>query len=797
MTFYKVIIFSVSILFASLQVYSNTVKITVKETDKTPLIGATVQLSNVDNNSTVFKVTDNNGLAVFDNIKTGLYSLKITYVGFMPVEKSLNIRPGAGSFEYLMEAASLNLDEVTITARKPLIRQEDDKMIIDPEPLASISTNTLEILENTPGLYVDQDGGIFLTSTTPAAVYINGREQKMSNQDITTILRSLPPNSVERIEVLRTPSTKYDAASSGGIVNIILKKGVKIGRFGSASLGMNQGVYGNRFAGFSYNDSGEKSTMYANLNYNYNDMLEELNSVRILNPQSTLDQAADTRRINNQLFFGYGINYDVKPSINLAYDGRVNASLRNSSSNNMNIIFGIEDAILSESENITNNFSEFLSIQQDLGMIVKLDTIGSDWDTKFSYNYSGNTGFQDYNTEYFQPFSLSNSGEGDNNQGRHFMVFQSDLTYHLPLEFKLETGIKSAFQNYDSKADFFIHQNNSLIEDTVRTNSFYYDESINAAYIQASRNIGLGFNLKAGVRLEHTFMEGNQTIPSDTSFVVNRADWFPYVYLSRELIDIMGIKLFGYVIYRKTINRPGYQDLNPYIRFVDQFLYETGNPALTPQFTENIEVNISFNDMPVFAVGQNKTKDIFSSVMYQDENQDGVLIRTLDNLGKNKETYFRGILGIPPGGKYFFAVGGQYNYLEYDGIYNNEPLTFTNGSWRLFTFHSLRLFKETRLTMNGFMMTNGQWNFYELKTFGMLNFGLSQTFLNKKLTVTLSARDVLRTMVNEFEFNQGGVSSYGSRYTDNMRFGINIRYNFGIRQREEKKSPLPQMEMEM
>ena len=156
-------------------------------------------------------------------------------------------------------------------------------------------------------------------------------------------------------------------------------------------------------------------------------------------------------------------------------------------------------------------------------------------------------------------------------------------------------------------------------------------------------------------------------------------------------------------------------------------------------------------------------------------------------LGQAKKPISGEFLVFLRGGKYFFAIGAQYNLLEYDGFYENEPLTFTNGSWRLFTFHSLNLHKETKLTVSGFMMTNGQWNFYELKNFGQLNVGLSQNFFNKKLTVTINARDILRTMVTEFEFNQGSIYSYGNRYTDNRRFGINIRYNFGIKTKEERR----------
>ena len=104
------------------------------------------------------------------------------------------------------------------------MRQEDDKTIVDPENLAASSTSGYEVLEKTPGLFVDQDGNIYLNSTTPATIYINGREQKMSTADIASLLKSLPPNSIASIEILRTPSAKYDASGGGGIVNIVLKK---------------------------------------------------------------------------------------------------------------------------------------------------------------------------------------------------------------------------------------------------------------------------------------------------------------------------------------------------------------------------------------------------------------------------------------------------------------------------------------------------------------------------------------------------------------------------------------------
>jgi iron complex outermembrane recepter protein len=781
-------IFFVFMLFTNICYAQNdSVKISVKSKDKLALPGAPVVLTGAKDSLTVYEVTNQDGHAYFTGLEDGIYILNITYIGFKPVETTIRVTPVLRTYEFILGTDVISLEGVSITAHRPLIRQEDDKMIIDPEPMVSISTNTLEILENTPGIYVDQEGGIYLTSATAAVVYINGREQKMSNQDIQTLLRSLPPHSVERIEVLRTPSAKFDATSSGGIINIILKKGVKLGRFGSFNAGMNQGKAGNRYAGFSINNSGENTTSYLNFNYNLNNRFEEIHSVRYLRTDTFIDQAAESIYKHHALNLMYGLNYEPKHNLNISYDGRINAGLRSTEAENINFLKTSENIVLSQSLNNIENKILSLNIQQDFGLKIQLDTTGSEIDTKISYSYITNASQHEYSTQFIFPADFLMAGNGDNNIKRTYFVVQSDLTSYLPYKFKLESGIKQTYQFFINDADFLILENGTYVSDMIRTNSYSYRESISSAYLQASRKLIADIQLKTGIRLEHTSMNGNQLIPVDTGFVVRRADFFPYIYLSRKVADLMGIKLFGYMIYRRTIHRPGYQELNPTIRYIDQFLYETGNPSLTPQFTDNIEANISFNDMPVFAIGRNVTKDIFSMVMYNDEQTEGLLVRTYDNIGKNSEIYLRGIAGIPPGGKYFFAVGAQYSMNEYTGLYDNEPYTFTNASWRFFTFHSLTLFKETKLTASGFLMKNGVWNFYKLEDFGQINLGLSRNFLNKKLTVSIHARDILNTNINRFQYQLGSVKSSGERYSDNRRLGINIRYNFGIKKNDEKK----------
>jgi hypothetical protein len=549
---------------------------------------------------------------------------------------------------------------------------------------------------------------------------------------------------------------------------------------------MNQGVYGNRFMGFSFNNSGDFGTNYFNFEYSHNDMLEELNSVRLLKTDTSLFQLAQTRRQAHQGYIGYGISFDAGGKVNFSYDGRINGSLPRASSLNSNVIRAPGDQLISETDNTINNSSSFLNVRQEFGAVYRIDTAGSEWDTKLSCSFNHNDGTQNYRSGFIFPPATDILGEGENKQPAHYVQLQSDVTYQLPLKIKMEAGLNSAWQYFGSHSEYLITTGSIQSDDPLRTRSYSYQERIIAAYLQASRDLGWKVLLKTGVRMEHTFMKGIQSVPSDTSFVINRADLFPYFYLSRPVLSLAGFELSAYVIYRKTISRPGYENLNPSVKYIDQFLYETGNPGLKPQFTDNFEVNISLDDMPIFAIGQNYTRDIFSSVIYQDNLNDNVAVRTFDNLGKNRETYFRAMGGIPPSNKYFFYVGAQYNLNDYDGVYESQSFTFRRGSWRFFTYHAFRLTSQTRITLNGLVVTKGQMNFYELNTFGQLNLGLNQTFLDKKLSITLSARDVLRTMVNEFRFNQGNISTFGDRYSDTRRIGINIVYNFGIPDRHEK-----------
>ena len=309
--------------------------------------------------------------------------------------------------------------------------------------------------------------------------------------------------------------------------------------------------------------------------------------------------------------------------------------------------------------------------------------------------------------------------------------------------------MKSTIVGFNNSTDYFRQTLQARIKDTGRTSSYKYNENINAVYLQASKNI-YEVIVKAGARLENTNMRGTQFIPNDTSFSIHRTDLFPYVYISRDLLKIMGYSLRAYLVYRRTISRPGYQLLNPSLRYIDEYLFETGNPSLRPQFTQNYEANISVDERPVVAIGINKTKDIFTNVIYQADTSSRISYRTYDNLGSNKEIYFRALGAIPQGRKYFIVAGIQYNHNFYQGLYQGNPLLFKKGSWSMFSYQTLKITPTTQLTLNGFARFNGQLQFYELSPFGALNFSVTQQFIKKKLSISASVNDIFLTNHNDF-----------------------------------------------
>ncbi len=716
------------------------------------------------------------------------YIIKVSCIGFETISKTVNIADKPVTTSLLLKRSTTNLKSVTVVSKKPLIKQEDDKTIVDATVLANSSTNAYEVLEKTPGAIVSQDGDIYLSSTTPATVYINGREMKLSSEDLASLLKSLPANSVSKIELLRNPSAKYDAASSGGIVNIVLKKGVKLGSSGSVNVGYFQGVYSTKTAGVNLNKSAGKINSYFSYQFTDKNNFGEITTRRLIKTDSSLlAQNAYTTYPSVSNYLGTGLDYAFTKKLNIAYDIRLNSSDgKSNTTNNTTISKNFTNILLSKSQSDIAATNKSFFITNNISSKYKIDSAGSEWTMEFDYNYYKTNNTQFYNNHFYLPVRPTLLGDGESKNNKNIFTAQSDLTLKLPKKYTLETGFKATISNSNNSAAYFYDTANSGRKvDPYQTNTFKYKETISAAYIQLAKTF-YGFTLKPGLRLETTNINGRQLIPKDTTVSIKRTDLFPYVFLRHNLFKLMGMQLVGNAIYRRSIKRPYYEILNPYPKYVDQYLFDVGNPKLQPQFTSNYEFNIMFDDFPVFAFGANETKDIFSNVTYQDDVTK-IAYRTYDNLGKNKELYFRVVGGIPPGGKYFFYIGAQHSYTNYSGLYQNQPLQFKNGSWYYFMYQELKVSKTLTLDMEGFFLTKYLQNFYVLDNVGGLYITANKSVLKKKANLIFSINDVFNTNNARLNLNQGNVSAKGTRASDSRRAGITFRYNFGLSKPKENK----------
>jgi iron complex outermembrane receptor protein len=727
--------------------------------------------------------TDTLGIAKLKVDSASTYFVRVTWIGYQTLDTTLTFTTSNIQSLILKEALN-NLNEVVVKSSKPLIRQEDDKSVVDPEPLAASSTNAYETVEKTPGVFIDQDGNVYLNGLSPAAIQINGRDLKMSASDIAILLKSLPPNAIQKIELIRTPSAKYDASGGGGVVNIVLMKGIKLGINGSVNAGFSQGVYGNQYIGFNIANNNDKLTSYANAQFSNNDGYTITTTDRTLSIDTILKQNARTVAPNQSVNFGYGFGKNIKDKWELNYDGRMSQNTSTNTTLNesyLSLLTTQQTANNLQSSVINQGKNQF--INQSFRAKLKLDSVGGEWVNDFAFNFSKSTTNQNYLNTLTSNNSIT-SGMGEFGNERNYFTIQSDLR-KKKWGLSTELGLKTSVLNFSNNSAYNKTVQSITTPDPFRTSGFNYTEQINAGYLQASKTWG-AIILKVGSRVEQTIMQGHQLIPKDTTFSVNRIDAFPYVYLSRKVAKIMEYEIRAFLVYRKTISRPSYDYLNPFVKYIDPFLYEVGNPNLKPQFTNNYEANISVDDKPLFAYGVNETSDIFTNVVYQSPINKQISYRTYDNLGKSKETYFRLVGIIPPGKKFFAVLGTQYSRNEYMGFYEGKPISFNKGTWTFFTFQSYKLDGLSTVTLNGFWRMSGQQQFYELSDFGSLNATINRQFLNKKLIVTASYNDFLFTSKNNFVLRQGTQNAVGYRESDSRRWGLSLRYNFGFKPKENK-----------
>ena len=341
---------------------------------------------------------------------------------------------------------------------------------------------------------------------------------------VTILLLYLTNLTAQNKSVTLSGSTKDKSTKLAlPFVNVVLKKGVKIGLTGSVNGGMQQGVYGNQFIGFNLSNNDGKKSSYINLNYSKRNSFEKIVTDRIFAPDSIISQDAFTKYPANTYYVGYGLNYSLGKKWELDFSGNVNINTNDNRTKNQSLIQKISTSQTnSENLNTVRNEGTNLVIGNGIESKLKIDSAGSEWTNQVFYYASHNTSDQTYATTFYQPFSTTLAGDGNGDNKRGFFSAKSDLKIKMKNRFTFESGIKTTTHTYKNVTNYFRESNGSRIKDNSRTNTFNYNENINSGYLQGSQTLGKDFVIKTGLRLENTNMNGQQVIPSDTTFNIHR-----------------------------------------------------------------------------------------------------------------------------------------------------------------------------------------------------------------------------------------------------------------------------------
>ena len=645
----------VSILSSQLMAQNKTGKINGSVTDdkQKGIDGATVSLlRSKDAGLVKVSVTDKSGNYEFEKIADGDYILSVTVTGFQKKNSEpFTISPDKSTVtinNLQLSPVAKSLGQVTVTAKRPLIENKIDRTVVNVEAApTNAGATALEVLEKSPGITVDNDGNISLKGKQGVIVMMDGKPTYLSATDLANVLRNLPASALDQIEIMTNPPAKYDAAGNSGIINIKTKKGKTEGFNGSITTGGTVSFYkrGNSLLtpvrssnSLNLNYRRGKINLYGNLNYNYNENMSDLTLKRKL-----YDQSGNISIISNQFskFEGRNNNYTMKVGLDfyqskktvwgIVLNGFTFAGRPQPKGSQ---VFTRPDASVEsvlESEGYTK--LDFANYSGNMNFKHTFDSTGREITADFDYIGYSNSSNSLLVTQSFDEPGRVKTGhfalKGDIPGTIDIFSVKSDYVHPLKNDMRFEAGFKLSYVENNNEVEYLRNDNNGWVKDS-RSNHFIYKENINAAYVSINKK-WKKFSAQAGLRLENTVAKGNQ-ITTDSTFTRNYTSLFPTTYINYELTKDHMLTLS----YGRRIMRPNYQDLNPFIWFLDSLTYRQGNPYMLPQYSNNFELRHSYKNGITTVINYTQTDDAISQLLIQPDLAKRVTFLRPDNVASQK-----------------------------------------------------------------------------------------------------------------------------------------------------------------
>ncbi len=788
--FFNLLVASTIVMFSQAQTTSAG-KITgsIKDGGQQKVIdAASVSLLKAKDSSLVkIAITDKEGNFTIENVKEGTYIVLATSIGHAKTYSNVfsisadNLSVAVGVLQLIPQDKSLAA--VTVVAKKPFIERKIDRTIVNVDAaISNAGTTALEVLEKSPGITVDKDGNISLKGKQGVMIMIDGKPTYLTSQDLANFLRDMPSNNLEQIEIMTNPSAKYDAAGTAGIINIKTKKNKQKGFNGSANTNYGQGIYGRNSNGLNLNYRNGKFNLFSNFGASWDNSFQELYILRKFKNNSGVtdrifEQKAFMGRKNRNRNAKIGIDYFASKKTTIGIVLNSSSALHQQNSLNTTYFYdGIQSldsvAVAKNDEkspwkNSSINFNlrhTFDSTGKELTMDVDYVNFQSDKTMGLLNKY--------YTTNWLQ--SGGDNLVGDLPTGVNIYTFKMDYTQPLKKGIKLETGIKAAYVNTDNTAGYFNVISGVKNVDYNKTNRFQYKENINAAYLNLSKEIKK-WGLQGGLRVENTNNNGHQfgnPLKGDSSFKNSYTGLFPNVFISYKAND----KNQFSINYGRRIRRPDYEDLNPFLFFIDNYTYEQGNPFLQPSIANTMEASHTYKEFLTTSINYTHTKGLFAEVFEPNGN---AIVLTRRNFGSTDNASLSVNAQIPVA-KWWMAIPyTEFNYSSYKGAFASGNININATNFMINVTNQFTFKKGWSAELSGFYRTKGIEGQILIFPLGQVSGGLQKQVLKKKGTVKLNIRDAFRTMRPRGEISIQGTEASFRQQRDSRVITLGLSYRFG------------------
>lgn len=768
----------------------NSLKGIVIDQNQQAVSFANIILFQASDSTTFYKgtVSEEDGSFFIEAVEENDYVLEVRFVGYENFVKKIEVKGTTNLRELVLQELASNLDEVTVTAKRPTISRSVDRITFNVENSVLSSGNSYEILKRTPGVIVSQ--GQLLIKNRPADVYINDNKVYLTAQELQQLLEGFSGENVKSVEVITNPPARYNA-EGGSILNIITSKNLSVGYKGSINASTTIAIKPKYALGTSQYYKTDWLNVFASYNYNTrNDVKQDLGKITFFDPNGNIaskwedefnkETKRESHSLSTILDFTLSEKSKLSLSANILYTPKADSDI-DGRTDIFNAQGGLDSLYTTNSrlENEGNNLLFNANYSTSLG------ENGSTFSAQANYITYKDDQTQDLKTRYF---SSSENLLNDNsfstiaNQNTEIYTGQIDFTTSIA-GLSSEYGAKYSGIDSQSGLDFLdTNSGNRNFVDAL-TDSFDYNENIFAGYLSFSKDWDT-WSIKAGLRGEYTDIEGQ----SNSLGVVNTQEYFE-LFPTFYLMHTVGENHSYGLDYSRRITRPRFQSLNPYRYFLNENNFQIGNPNLQPGISNKISLNYTFKNKLSFDLYWDRTEDANAILPFQN-NENRTLRSITDNLRYDQQ---------------FSLDVSYYDYVKdwwfidlYASVFKleNEFVAYESGnqivqneliSVYLSASNYLTLSKDGTFSGNitgtytpGFIA--GSYD-YEDSQYAIY-LGVRKTFFNDRLSATINVEDLFNTNnipLRSNYLNQDN-SFFAMPESRSIRFGLLYKFgNFKLR----------------